>query len=340
MGGLRQQLRRSQSRVRGQLERQLRRRGRIRPPHGHGQPQQRGLHDHAGQRVRRRQQAGLLGRRRQHRQPCAASRHHPLHARVAAHRARRLVGLPPPSRATSTATASATSRSARRARTSAPAPSTSSTAARPGSARRARSSGRRTRPGSPTTLRPATTSAGRWLSATSTATASTTSRSARRARTVGAGTVHVLYGSASGLTATGSQQWTQASTGVGDDPEPGDHFGATLAAGNLDTSTVASELVIGVPDEDIGAATDAGIVQVLRGTSTGLTGTGSQTWSQNSRGHRRQIPRPATASAPRSPSAISAARWPPTSRSACPRRTERRRSTTASSTSCSARPPG
>ena len=80
---------------------------------------------------------------------------------------------------------------------------------------------------------------------------------------IGAGTVHVLYGSASGLTATGSQQWTQASTGVGDDPEPGDHFGATLAAGNLDTSTVASELVIGAPDEDIGAWTDAGIVHVL-----------------------------------------------------------------------------
>ena len=40
--------------------------------------------------------------------------------------------------------------------------------------------------------------------------------------------------------------------GIGDDPEPGDHFGATLAAGNLDTSTVASELVIGVPDEDLG----------------------------------------------------------------------------------------
>ncbi len=33
----------------------------LQPSHRHGQPQQRGLHHHAGQRVRRRQQAGLLG---------------------------------------------------------------------------------------------------------------------------------------------------------------------------------------------------------------------------------------------------------------------------------------
>ena len=44
MGGLRQQLRRPQPRLRGQLERQLPAFGRIRPPHRHAQPQQRGLH--------------------------------------------------------------------------------------------------------------------------------------------------------------------------------------------------------------------------------------------------------------------------------------------------------
>ena len=94
----------------------------------------------------------------------------------------------------------------------------------------------------------------------------------------------MLYGSASGLTATGNQRWTQASTGVGDEPEPGDHFGATLAAGNIDSSTPATELVIGTPDEDIGAVTDAGIVQVLKGSASGLRGMGSQTWSQDSAG--------------------------------------------------------
>jgi hypothetical protein len=99
----------------------------------------------------------------------------------------------------------------------------------------------------------------------------------------GAGVVHVLYGSPSGLTATGSQRWTQRSPGIGHSSESGDHFGATLAAGDLDSSTAADELVIGAPDEDILGATDAGIVHILRGSPSGLTGTGSQGWTQNSR---------------------------------------------------------
>ena len=53
-----------------------------------------------------------------------------------------------------------------------------------------------------------------------------------------------------------------------------------------------------------------------------------------------KTPSPTTASALRSPWATLAARWPTTSRSACRRRTECRRSTTASCTSCSARPLG
>jgi len=100
----------------------------------------------------------------------------------------------------------------------------------------------------------------------------------------GRGAVHVLYGSASGLIATGSQYWTQASNGIADNPEAGDHFGATLAAGNLDSSTAATELVIGVPGEDSTTLPDVGILQILRGTPSGLTGTGSQAWSQNSAG--------------------------------------------------------
>ena len=100
----------------------------------------------------------------------------------------------------------------------------------------------------------------------------------------GAGAVHVLFGGAGGLTATDSEFWTQASAGVGDDPEAGDRFGAALAAGNVNTSSSASELAIGVPGEDIGTRRDAGLVQVLRGTTAGLAGSGSQTLSQNAAG--------------------------------------------------------
>ncbi|HEX8104266.1 MAG TPA: FG-GAP-like repeat-containing protein, partial [Solirubrobacteraceae bacterium] len=50
----------------------------------------------------------------------------------------------------------------------------------------------------------------------------------------GAGTVHVLRGAAAGgLTATGSQQWSQASVGIAGDPQAGDGFGSALAAGDV-----------------------------------------------------------------------------------------------------------
>lgn len=44
-----------------------------------------------------------------------------------------------------------------------------------------------------------------------------------------AGAVTVLYGSATSLTASGSQRWTQASSGIRDAPEKSDAFGAALA---------------------------------------------------------------------------------------------------------------
>ena len=49
-------------------------------PTRHGEPQQRGVHHHAAQRVRRWREAGLLGRRRRHRRQRAPDRHAELHA--------------------------------------------------------------------------------------------------------------------------------------------------------------------------------------------------------------------------------------------------------------------
>ncbi|HEX8105096.1 MAG TPA: hypothetical protein VF533_20920, partial [Solirubrobacteraceae bacterium] len=93
----------------------------------------------------------------------------------------------------------------------------------------------------------------------------------------GAGTVHVLYGAAGGLTATGSRQWGEASPGVAGDPVAGDGFGAALAV-------VGRALAIGVPGEDLGTRTNAGAVEVLAGSSGGPTATGSQRWTQDSAG--------------------------------------------------------
>jgi hypothetical protein len=103
----------------------------------------------------------------------------------------------------------------------------------------------------------------------------------------GAGLVNVLYGSGSGLTATGAESWTQASSGVPGSPEATDiewdFFGASLAIGNFGRSGSA-DLAIGVPQERLSGRKGAGLVDVLYGRSTGLTGTGAQGWSQDTSG--------------------------------------------------------
>jgi hypothetical protein len=95
-----------------------------------------------------------------------------------------------------------------------------------------------------------------------------------------AGAVHVLYGSApTGLTATGSQLWSQNSPGIAGDTEPSDEFGHALTAGDFNGDTQA-DLAIGAPGEN----GFAGLAHVLYGSAAGLTATGSQAWSQNSPG--------------------------------------------------------
>jgi hypothetical protein len=98
-----------------------------------------------------------------------------------------------------------------------------------------------------------------------------------------AGAVNVLYGSASGLTGTGSQIFTQDTSGVGSSAEPGDFFGDALASGDFNNDGFA-DLAVGVPGEDVGLIPDAGAVNVLYGSASKLTGTGSQIFTQDSPG--------------------------------------------------------
>src|SRR5262249_47532020 len=98
--------------------------------------------------------------------------------------------------------------------------------------------------------------------------------------TTSAGAVNVIYGSGGGLTATGNQQWTQNSAGVLDSAEAGDSFGAALAAGDVDRDGHA-DLAIGVPGESVGTTAGAGALNMLYGSSGGLTSTANQLWSQD-----------------------------------------------------------
>jgi len=97
------------------------------------------------------------------------------------------------------------------------------------------------------------------------------------------GGVNVLVGSASGLSATGDQLWTQDTPGIPDAASAGDRFGEDLGRGDHDGDG-GSDLVIGVPSEDAGAVVDTGVVQVLFGFAGGLSTAGNQYWSQDSPG--------------------------------------------------------
>jgi hypothetical protein len=93
------------------------------------------------------------------------------------------------------------------------------------------------------------------------------------------GVAHVLYGSPAGLTATGSQLWSQGSPGVAGEPEVGDTFAIALAAGDFN-GDASAELAVGASGENV----VTGVVHVLVGSTAGLSGVGSQLWSQDSPG--------------------------------------------------------
>ena len=82
-----------------------------------------------------------------------------------------------------------------------------------------------------------------------------------------AGTVHVRYGVA-GQTG-GGEDTTVTQADTGETAEAGDRFGSVLAAGYVDGDGCA-DLVVGVPDEDVGSTADAGVVQVIYGSPDGL----------------------------------------------------------------------
>ncbi len=97
-----------------------------------------------------------------------------------------------------------------------------------------------------------------------------------------AGAVLVLYGSVTGLTATGVQTWHQDVAGVAGEAEVEELFGYSLASGDFDGDAY-DDLAVGVVS-DIVDGVDAGSVNVLYGSSTGLAVAGNQLWNQGSSG--------------------------------------------------------
>ncbi len=104
-----------------------------------------------------------------------------------------------------------------------------------------------------------------------------------RVGTTVAGAVNVLYGGPGGLSATGAQRWSQASSGVPGTPEASDRFGSSLAIGYFGRSA-PGDLAIGIWGEAIGRRGHDGLVDVLYGRAAGLSSMGAQEWWQDRSG--------------------------------------------------------
>lgn len=112
-----------------------------------------------------------------------------------------------------------------------------------------------------------------------------------------AGAVNVIYGSSSGLSANAlaqgngrfNQIWTEDSADIWGDPDLLEGFGWALTTGDFNKDGY-SDLVIGNPSETVGNLWHAGAVNVIYGSSDGLSATGvaagngrfNQLWSQDS----------------------------------------------------------
>ncbi|MEU6573295.1 FG-GAP and VCBS repeat-containing protein [Streptomyces sp. NPDC046805] len=95
------------------------------------------------------------------------------------------------------------------------------------------------------------------------------------------GRVSLWYGSSTGPAT--SARISQSTSGVSGTPETDDSFGESISAGDVNGDGY-KDLAIGAYGETIDGVEYAGIVHVLRGRSSGVTGTGSQTFARNTAG--------------------------------------------------------
>lgn len=90
-----------------------------------------------------------------------------------------------------------------------------------------------------------------------------------------AGSAEVIYGTAKGLRAAGSQEWTQESPDIDGGAEFGDFFGNELVVYDFGSPGTA-DLAIGAGSEDINDISNAGVVHVLYSDGNSVTNVGDQ----------------------------------------------------------------
>ncbi|MEJ8670362.1 FG-GAP and VCBS repeat-containing protein [Streptomyces sp. NBC_01614] len=95
------------------------------------------------------------------------------------------------------------------------------------------------------------------------------------------GAVTVTYGASTGISSRTPARITQDTAGVPGSAEKGDGFGWSLSAGDTNGDGYP-DIAVGIQNEAIGSVYQAGSVAVLRGSASGLTGSGAKVFSQDS----------------------------------------------------------
>ncbi len=85
------------------------------------------------------------------------------------------------------------------------------------------------------------------------------------------GAIYLVYGSSNGLQTSSAHRMQQGQDGVWGTYEGGDGFGHALVADDFDLDGY-DDLGVGAPFEHWGSVSQVGVVHVLRGAATGLTG--------------------------------------------------------------------
>ncbi|MDX3587711.1 integrin alpha [Streptomyces europaeiscabiei] len=97
------------------------------------------------------------------------------------------------------------------------------------------------------------------------------------------GAITITYGSATGLSSRTPVRINQDTAGVPGTATRNDRFGWSLSAGDVNRDGY-TDISVGVPQKSVGSAKNAGAVVVLRGSKSGLTGSGAKSFSQNTSG--------------------------------------------------------
>ncbi|MEU4551689.1 integrin alpha [Micromonospora violae] len=97
---------------------------------------------------------------------------------------------------------------------------------------------------------------------------------------INGGLIAAFPGRAGGLSGSGVQIITQRTAGVPGDPGNDDYFGGALAVGDV-TGDGRADVLVGAPGDQIGSRAGAGSVTLLKGSASGLTGSGAQAFDQN-----------------------------------------------------------